>query len=143
MRSKILSLLSGAALAAATLSGCQTTAPHQFATPTAPWQTRTGQMSYTGPRMSLIGEVVVRSTKAGDFELTFSKGPGVTLLMLRSDTNVVQIEGPLARGRWSGSAASAPERLRGWIALRDKILAGSGKSAVSHTAAGETFNLRF
>ena len=141
MRFAILSLLLTATLS---LTSCQTTSPpHQFATPTAPWQTKTGQLAYTGPRMSLIGEVLIRSTKAGDFELTFTKGPGVTLLTLRSDANVVQIEGPLARGRWSGAAATAPERLRGWIALRDKILASRGQSAISHTAAGETFNLRF
>jgi hypothetical protein len=93
--------------------------------------------------MSLIGEVLVRYTNTGDFELTFSKGPGVALLSLRCDPNFAQAEGPLARGRWSGPLANVPERLRGWFALRDKILAAGGKSSVTHTAGAETFNLRF
>lgn len=143
MRFPTSSLLFVAAFALLSLTSCQTTPPHQFATPTAPWQTRTGQLAYTGTRMSLIGEVLIRSTKAGDFEFTFTKGPGVSLLTLRSDANFVQAEGPLAGGRWSGSVESAPERLRGWLALRDKILAGRGKSAITHTAGGETFYLRF
>ena len=133
----------GAALAVSGLTSCQTTSPQQLAAPTGVWQTRTGQLAYTGPRMSLIGEVIVRSTKAGDFELTFTKGPGVTLLTVRSDTTTALFEGPLARGRWSGPLTGAPERLRGWLALREKILAGGGKSEITHLAGGETFNLRF
>ncbi len=125
------------------LTSCQTTSTHQFAEPTGAWQTRSGQLAYRGPKMSLIGEVLVRNTKSGDFELTFSKGPGVALLTLRTDASFGQAEGPLARGGWFGPLASAPARLRGWFALREKVLARSGKSAVFHTEAGETFNLRF
>ncbi|MDQ3083125.1 MAG: hypothetical protein M3R07_13040 [Gemmatimonadota bacterium] len=125
------------------LTSCQTTSTHQFAEPTGAWQTRSGQLAYRGPKMSLIGEVLVRNTKAGDFELTFSKGPGVALLTLRTDASFGQAEGPLARGGWSGPLANAPARLRGWFALRETVLARSGKSAVIHTEAGETFNLRF
>ncbi len=125
------------------LTSCQTTSTHQFAEPTGAWQTRFGQLAYCGPKMSLIGEVLVRNTKSGDFELTFSKGPGVALLTLRTDASFGQAEGPLARGGWSGPLANAPARLRGWFALREKVLARSGKSAVFHTEAGETFNLRF
>lgn len=125
------------------LTSCQTTSTHQFAEPTGAWQTRSGQLAYRGPKMSLIGEVLVRNTKSGDFELTFSKGSGVALLTLRTDASFGQAEGPLARGGWFGPLASAPARLRGWFALREKVLARSGKSAVFHTEAGETFNLRF
>lgn len=143
MRSHLLLVLA-AALAATPLTSCQTASPaHQFAEPKAPWQTRSGQLAYTGPHMSLIGEVLVRYTNAGDFELTFSKGPGVALLSLRSDANFAQAEGPLARGRWSGQPSAAPERLRGWFALREKILAARGKSSATHSAGAETFNLRF
>jgi hypothetical protein len=132
MRSKFLVLVACGALTLAGLTSCQTTSPaHQFAEPKSPWQTRSGQLGYTGAHMSLIGEVLVRYTNTGDFELTFSKGPGVALLSLRCDPNFAQAEGPLARGRWSGPLANVPERLRGWFALRDKIL------------AAETFNLRF
>lgn len=115
---------------------------HQFAAPAANWQTRSGQLAYHGPRMSLIGEVTVRYSGAGDFELTFTKGPGVALLTLRQDATFGEVSGPLARGAWSGPLTTAPARLRGWLALRDKILAG-GKLNVSYSAAGESFNLRF
>ena len=91
--------------------------------------------------MSLIGEVLVRCSKAGEFELTFTKGPGVTLLQLRQDAQFASAEGPLARGRWSGATAAAPERLRGWFALREKIIAG--KSSVRLTSDSDTFHLRF
>jgi hypothetical protein len=128
-------------LIALLLASCQTTSSHQFAAPTSAWQTRSGQLAYTGPKISLIGEVLVRYSKAGDFELTFSKGPGVTLLTLRQDAGHADAAGPLARGRWSGPTASAPQRLRGWFALREKILAGS--STVQVVAGADTFHLRF
>jgi len=91
--------------------------------------------------MSLIGEVLVRSSKTGDVELTFSKGPGVTLLTLRQDAQFVSAEGPLARGRWSGPTVNAPERLRGWFALREKIIAG--EASVRLARGAESFHLRF
>lgn len=125
------------------LTSCQTTATHQFTVPTAAWQTKSGQLAYAGPHISLIGEVLVRYTNAGDFELTFTKGPGVALLTLRTDASFGQAEGPLARGRWSGPLTAAPERLRGWFALREKIISSGGNSSVTHSASGETFNLRF
>jgi hypothetical protein len=43
---------------------------------------------YRTPNTTLIGDVLVRFSKSGDFELTVSKGPGVTLLSLRQDAIV-------------------------------------------------------
>jgi hypothetical protein len=128
-------------LVAVLLSACATTSTHQFATPAADWKTKAGQLSYNSPRMSLIGEVLVRYSSAGDFELSFSKGPAVTLLTVRQDAQFASAEGPLARGRWSGPTANAPERLRGWLALRDKIIKGG--PTVRFTSGAESFNLRF
>jgi hypothetical protein len=91
--------------------------------------------------MSLIGEVLVRYSKSGEMELTFSKGTAVTLLTIRQDAQFASAAGPLARGPWAGPDANAPERLRGWFSLRDKIIAG--QSSVQFSAGGETFNLRF
>ena len=122
---------------------CQTTSSHQFAEPATGWQTKTGQLAYADQRMSLIGEVLVRYSKQGDFELTFSKAGGITLLSVRQDANFGQAEGPLARGRWSGSVARAPERLRGWFQLRDKIVNAPRTTSVRHSAGGQTFTLRF
>jgi hypothetical protein len=129
-----------ALLAVICLTSCQTTSTHQFAAPASSWQTRSGQLAYHGA-MSLIGEVLVRSSATGEMELIFSKGPGVTLLTLRQDAQFGSAEGPLARGRWAGPTAQAPGRLRGWFALREKIIA-DGPSARVNLGA-ESFNLRF
>src|SRR5207247_10969703 len=80
------------------LSSC---AIHQFALPSRTWTARNGQLSYHGKKTSLIGEVFVRYSDRGDFELTFSKGPGVTLLVMRTDPAFARVQGPLARIPWS------------------------------------------
>jgi hypothetical protein len=129
------------ALIAFACASCQTTSPHQFATPAVTWQTKTGQLAYKGLKISLIGEVLVRYSKTGDLELTFTKGPGVQLLTLRQDAQFASAQGPLARGRWAGPTASAPARLRGWFGLREQILAGRDSTQV--TVGSESFNLRF
>ncbi len=124
-----------------TFAGCQTTTTHQFTAPAPAWQTKIGQLSYKSPKISLIGEVLVRTSPAGDLELVFSKGPGVNLLILRQDAQYGSATGPLARGSWAGPIAQAPERLRGWFALRAKILAGG--NAIQTRAGRDSFNLRF
>ncbi len=123
------------------LTSCATTSSHQFATPSARWKTRTGQLAYRGPKVSLIGEVVVRTSPAGEMELTFSKAPALTLMTIKQDAQFGSATGPLARGSWAGPIASAPARLRGWFALREKILAGGSSAQVS--SGGDTLNLRF
>ncbi len=140
MRARLsrLSLLAGLAL---TFSSCGTI--HQFVGPARDWQARNGQLLYKGKRTSLIGEVLVRFSKAGDFELTFSKGPGVTLLEIRQDANFFSVRGPLAGVPWSGSVANAPGRLRGWLQLRDKLIALGDKPSLVHSYGGETFTFRF
>src|SRR6266446_8104189 len=99
-------LLAAIALA---FGSCETVR-HQFTGPALDWQARNGQLLYHGKRTTLIGEVLVRFSKAGDFELTFTKGPGITLLELRQDPNYASVRGPLARGGWSGPNAQAPTR---------------------------------
>lgn len=90
----------------------------------------------------MIGEVLVRFSKNGDFELTFTKGPGVTLLLVRQDATFAHVEGPLARGRWSGPVEKAPARLRGWLALRN-ILIQTPKPMVKYSAGADTFIFEF
>ncbi|HYJ06735.1 MAG TPA: hypothetical protein VEX43_16485 [Chthoniobacterales bacterium] len=130
-------------LFALALSSCATTSSHQFSDPARDWQSRNGQLLYKGTRTSLIGEVLVRFSKGGDFELTFSKGPGVTLLHVRQDANFASVKGPLARGGWSGPSAQAPARLREWLQLREKLMASGQKASVQHSAGDETFVFRF
>ena len=86
-------------------------------------------------------ETLNRRAFTGELELTFSKGPGVDLLVVRQDAEFASARGPLARGNWSGPTASAPERLRGWFGLREQILAG--RNSIQTKAGRESFNLRF
>ena len=124
------------------LGGCQTLR-HHFLDPSQDWQARSGQLLYHGRRTTLIGEVLVRYSKGGDFELTFTKGPGITLLELRQDANFASVKGPLARGSWSGANAESPPRLQGWLQLRDLLMGARDKTSIRHSAGAETFVFRF
>ena len=135
------------------IMSCATTSRHQFAEPARDWQTRGGQLLYRNQKTTVIGDVIVRFSKAGDFELTFSKGPGVTLLVVRQDAGFAEINGPLAGRGWSGSIERAPQQLRGWLELRDKIVralataspsgGGQDRHQVRHVSGSETFVFRF
>jgi hypothetical protein len=124
------------------LTSCQTIR-HHFLDPSRDWPARNGQLLYRGKKTTLIGEVLVRFSKAGDFELTFTKGPGITLLEVRQDANFASVKGPLARGGWSGPSAQAPARLRGWLQLREVLTASGEKTSVRHPVGNETFIFRF
>ena len=131
------------AYAIANLTSCATISRHQFAEPTNDWQIRTGQLLYRAPGTTLIGDVFVRFSRNGEIELTFSKGPAVTLLFLREDANFAEVKGPIARGGWSGPIEQAPPQLRGWLALRDKLIHAQERRLVRHVAGAETFLFRF
>ena len=123
------------------LSSCGTI--HQFIGPAPDWQARNGQLLYHGKRTTLIGEVLVRFSKQGDFELTFTKGPGVTLVEIRQDATNFNVRGPLVGVGWSGSTAHAPAHLRGWLELREKLMALGDKTSLTHSYRGEKFTFRF
>src|SRR2546428_3692683 len=97
------------------LTSCATVSRHQFVEPAKDWQTRSGQLLYRTSKTTLIGDVLVRFSKQGDFELTFFKGPGVTLLALRQNPGFAEVTGALAGRGWSGSIENAPPQLRGWL----------------------------
>src|SRR5207244_3681247 len=101
------------------VTSCITVSSHQFSEPIGGWQTITGQLMYRSPNTTLIGDALVRFSKTGDFELTVSKGPGVTLLSLRQDASFAEVKGAFARQGWTGLVAQAPPQLRGWLGLRD------------------------
>src|SRR5689334_6003845 len=104
------------------LTSCATVSRHQFTEPGAGWQTKAGQLLYRNATTTLIGETIVRFSNTGDFELTFSKGPGLTLLVLRRDKTFAEVKGALARNGWSGPVERAPAQLRNWLQLRDEII---------------------
>lgn len=125
------------------LAGCATTSTHQFAQPSANWQTRTGQLMYRNAQTTVIGDVVTRYSNAGDFELSFSKGPGVNLFVLRQDATFADVKGPMAGPGWSGPIERAPQQLRGWLELRDATAHAKDRHQVRHVSGSETFVFRF
>ena len=125
------------------LTSCATISPHEFAEPARGWQARGGQLLYRNPKRTLIGEVYVRFSKAGDFELTFSKGPGITLLVLRQDATFGQLKGPLAGRGWSGPVDRAPQQLRGWLGLRDKLINAQNRQSIRYSMRAEEFLFQF
>ena len=124
------------------VTSCVTTSRHQFSEPTGNWKIKSGQLMYRTATATLIGDALIRFSKSGDFELTFSKGPGVTLLSLRQDATFAEVDGPFAKGRWSGAVDQAPKQLRGWLGLRDRLIHSQDQS-VRCTAGNETFLFRF
>ena len=93
--------------------------------------------------MTLIGDILIRFSKSGDFELTFSKGPGVTLLMIRQDPSFAEVKGPLAGSGWSGPIDRAPQQLRAWLGVREKLIGAQDRQSVRYIAGNETFLFRF
>lgn len=131
------------ALAIVNLTCCASMSRHHFADPSRDWKMRSGQLLYRTAKTTIIGEVVVRFSKNGDFELTFSKGPGVTLLVLRQSATFAAVKGGLARMGWSGPVERAPKQLRGWLELRDKIIHSRDQQPIRLVSGAETFILRF
>jgi hypothetical protein len=131
------------AIACFCLTNCASVSHHQFSEPSAGWQTKTGQLMYRTPKATLIGEAIVRFSKSGDFELTVSKGPGITLLSLRQDAGFAEINASFTGQHWSGPTASAPLRLHGWLGLRDQFLRAANQKTLRYATGSETFLFRF
>lgn len=125
------------------LLSCATISRHQFAAPGSDWQTRTGQLMYRNAATTLIGDVIVRSSPGGELELTFSKGPGLSLLTFRQDSAFAEVKGAMAGPGWSGPIERAPRQLRGWLALREKIVQAPYQEVIRHTEGSESFVIRF
>jgi len=125
------------------LTSCASVAQHQFSEPAAGWQNKNGQLMYRTAKTTLIGEALVRFSKTGDFELTVSKGPGITLLSLRQDAGFAEFNANFTGQRWSGPPAQAPSQLRGWLGLRDQFLRAPNEKTLRYVSGGETFLFRF
>ncbi len=125
------------------ITSCASYSQHKFSEPAAGWQTKSGQLMYRAPKTTLIGDALVRFSKTGDFELTVSKGPGITLLSLRQDATIAEVKGGLARQGWSGPVGQAPPPLRGWLGLREQFLHAPDRKTLRYASDNETFVLRF
>ena len=91
----------------------------------------------------MIGEAIVRLSKTGDFELTVSKGPGITLLSIRQDAAFAEINANFTGQHWSVPTANAPSQLRGWLGLRDQFLRAPNQKTLRYASGSETFLFRF
>jgi len=98
---------------------------------------------YRTGEMKVVGDVVVRYSKTGEFELTFSKGPGVTLFTIRQDATNAEVKSSLTHLSWSGPVDRAPSQLRGWLGLREKVISAPDDKVIRHTTETETFVFRF
>ena len=125
------------------VTSCATTSPHEFSQPTADWHIKTGQLMYRSHKATLIGDALVRFSKTGEFELTVSKGPGITLLSLRQDATFVEVKGAFARQGWAGPVDQAPPQLRGWLGLREQFIRAPDRKVVRYASGNETFLFRF
>ncbi len=131
------------AIASFCVTSCATISHHEFSDPTSDWQTKSGQLMYRTPKATLIGDALVRFSRTGEFELTVSKGPGITLLSLRQDAAFAKVKGAFARQGWSGPVDHAPPQLRGWLGLRDQFLHAQDRKVLRYVAGNETFLFRF
>ena len=125
------------------LTSCSFLSRHKFAAPSKEWRTRTGQLQYRTSGVTVTGDVVVRFSNENDFELTFSKGPGVNLFMIQQDATFAQLKSSLSRQSWSGRTDQAPQQLRGWLSLREKLLSEPHRRVVRHDTGTEKFVFRF
>ena len=123
-------------LAAVFLTACQTT--HQFAQPGPGWRTWHGQLKYTNPKRSIIGEVIASARNGTDFQLEYMAGPGFPLIMIQQDAAASKAKGALAFG--------TPGHLKGWYSLRESFVhlpADAHEISIESPKTKERFYFRF
>jgi predicted small lipoprotein YifL len=98
------------------LAGCA--GPLKFPSPNSKWRNSVGQLQYSNPKRSIIGDVLVVWQDSRDFQFEFTHGP-VTLMKLQVNNDIARVESALVRMPWQGHASHPPKPLRSWIALRD------------------------
>jgi hypothetical protein len=100
------------------LLGCQSVSELSGLGPEA--KTRIGQLRYATSKNSVVGDIVLRSLTAGDYDLSFSK-TGVSVLQLQTRGGNMTATGLMARGGWSGPADHAPPSLKPWAMLKEVL----------------------
>ena len=107
----------------ALLAACQSA--REFPAPGSHWKNAQGQLQYTTPKRSIIGETVLSGNGVQDFQLDFLAGPGVPLMRLSEAGDIARAEGVFAgaTGKWQGNPRHAHGRLASWVALREVFAA--------------------
>ena len=121
-------------IAAGLVAGCQT-ASQNFHRPDARWRTEVGQLQYSNPKRSIIGEVVVTTLANREFQLDFLAGPGFPIMKLRQSANIAHAETAFARASWNGKTEHAPRKLKPWLALGDVFSQLAGLAATKKQVA--------
>ena len=76
--------------------------------------------------------------------ITFRLGrPGINLFTIEQDATFARVKSSLSHLSWSGPVDRAPEQLRGWLSLREKLLATPNQKVVRQKLENETFVFRF
>ena len=95
------------------VAGCAT-AP--MPSPVGPFKTLTGQVLYASPKTTIVGDFIVKVSPS-DFMLNLSKGPGGSLISIRSHGK--DFASIVAQSHhWQGNPRFAPKIVKTWAALR-------------------------
>jgi hypothetical protein len=100
------------------LAGCQSAKEISGLGPEA--KTRIGQLQYSYGGRSIVGDIILRSLRGGDYDLFFSKG-GVTVLEFQTRGAHMAATGMLAGNGWSGETEQARGPLKPWALLREVL----------------------
>jgi hypothetical protein len=86
-----------------------------------------GQMLYEGKKRTFVGDFTVRQSPT-DFALDVTKGPGMELILIRQNDNLVEVQ---ALGHtWQGNPQHfIPGEVRNWVALRQVFSGGTPEGA--------------
>ena len=100
------------------LAGCQSAKELIGLGPEA--KTRVGQLQYSYGGHSIVGDIILRSLKGGDYDLYFSKG-GVTILEFQTRGSHMAATGMVAKNGWSGQTSEARGPLKPWAMLSEVL----------------------
>jgi len=79
-----------------------------------------GQMVYQTPRTSVAGDVILRTSPNGDYDLVLLKG-GVQVLQIQAHDGQLVATGMFAGNGWTGPVDRAPGPLKSWALLKQVI----------------------
>jgi len=83
-------------------------------------KTHDGQMVYQTSRTSIVGDVILRTSPNGDYDLVFLKG-GVQVLQVQAHGGELVATGLFAGNGWTGPVERAQGPLRSWALLRQVV----------------------